>query len=123
MALTNDLMGLGFPAKQADAIGLNPIAAVTAAGTTTADATVLKKAQNYVNMTASGSDGVRLPTDMPLNKPYFVYNSSGSTGLVYPPTGGTINGGSTNAGLSTATLKFAMFIRYSTTGVNAILTA
>lgn len=122
MALTTDLMGVGFAAEQAKLVGQNSISAVTAAGTTTSDATVLKKAQNYVNMTATGSDGIRLPADAALNRPYIVYNGSGSTGKVYPPSSGTLNGGSADGALSLTTLKVAMFIRYSSTGWNYIVT-
>jgi hypothetical protein len=123
VALVKDLIGVGFADLQANAVGWNPIAAVSAAGTTTTDATVLKKAQNFVNMTATGSDGVRLPADAPLNKPYIIWNGSGSTGKVYPGTGGTLNGGSADAALSLTTLKQAIFIRYSTLGWTYNLTA
>ena len=124
MARDVDLMGLGTAAKLAALEGYGAVAAVTAAGTTTADATVIKKAQDFVSMTATGSDGVRLPADAALMKPYIIYNSSGSTGLIYPPTLGTLNGGTATTGtLSLTTLKVAMFMRYSNTGWIFILTA
>lgn len=120
----NNLMGVGFASEQADQIGLSAIAAVTAAGTTAADATILKKQQTFVNMTATGSDGIKLPADADIGVEYIVYNSSGSTGKVYPPTSGTLNGGTATSGsLSVATLKVARFIRYSSTGWIFILTA
>ena len=123
VALVKDLMGTGFADLQANAVGWNPIAAVTAAGSAATDATVLKKAQNFVNMTATGADGIKLPADAPLNKPYVVFNGSGSTGLVYPNTGGNLNGGTTDAALSMTTHKQAIFIRYSTLGWAYNLTA
>lgn len=123
MALNKDLMGGGMADSLARHAGLPNTLAVTAAGTTTADATVLATQNKVVTMTASGSDGIRLPTNMPLNAEYWVYNSSGSTGKVYPPSGGAINGGSTDAGLSVATLKVAVFMRLSTNVVISILTA
>ncbi len=123
VALNKDLMGVGFADSQATAVGWNPIVTVIAAGSAGISATVLKKAQNFVNMTATGADGLRLPADAPLNKPYVVWNGSGSTGLVYPNTGGTLNGGTIDAGLSMTTLKQAIFIRYSTLGWTYNLTA
>ncbi len=123
MALDRDLMGVGLPDSVARRVGLPSNLAVTAAGTTTADATVLSAQNKVVTMTATGSDGIRFSTNMPLNTPHWVFNSSGSTGKVYPPTGGAINGGSTDAGLSVATLKTVVFIRISANVVISILTA
>lgn len=119
-----NLMGVGMPAEQAAQVGLSAIAAVTAAGTTAADATIIKKQQTFVNMTATGSDGVKLPADADIGVEYIVYNSSGSTGKVYPPTSGTLNGDTATSGSkSLTTLKVARFIRYSSTGWIYILTA
>lgn len=123
MALNTDLVGTGVPDTLARRLGYPVQKAVTAAGTASTDATVLDTQNKVVNMTATGSDGIRLPTNMPLNTWYIVFNSSGSTGKVYPPTGGAINGGSTDAGLSLATLKNAAFMRLSTTVVISNLTA
>lgn len=122
--LRKNLMGVGIPAEAAAQIGLSAIAAITAAGTTAADATILNKQNTFVNMTASGSDGIKLPANADLGVEYIIYNSSGSTGLVYPPTSGTLNGGTATSGtLSLATLKVARFIRYSSTGWVYQLTA
>lgn len=119
-----NLMGVGMPAEQAAQVGLSAIAAVTAAGTTAADATIIKKQQTFVNMTATGSDGIKLPADADIGVEYIVYNSSGSTGKVYPPTSGTLNGDTATSGSkSLTTLKVARFIRYSSTGWIYILTA
>jgi len=123
MALDRDLMGVGFADKQAQLVGAPATTAVTAAGTTSADATVLGTQTKMVTGTFTGADGIRLPTNMKLNDPYWVFNSSGSTGLVYPPTGGALNGGSTDAGLSMTTKKVAQFIRLSTNVVIYNLTA
>lgn len=123
MSLAKDLIGGGIPDITARHLGYPTNLAVTAAGTTTTDATVLGTQSKVVTMTASGSDGIRLPTNMPLMTPYWLFNSSGSTGKVYPPTGGAINGGSTDAGLSVATLKTVVFMRISTNVVISILTA
>lgn len=123
MSLDKDLMGVGFADKQASNVGMAANLAVTAAGTSSTDATVLGGQNKVVTMTATGADGIRLPATMKLNDPYWVYNSSGSTGIVYPPTGGALNGGSTDAGLSMATKKVAIFMRLSTNVVIYDLTA
>lgn len=123
MALDKDLMGVGIPDSAARRIGLPVNFAATGAGTTSADATVLNAQNKVVTLTATGSDGIRFATNMPLMTPHWVFNSSGSTGKVYPPTGGAINGGSTDAGLSLTTLKVAIFLRISTNVVISNLTA
>lgn len=123
MALNTDLMGVGMADSVARRVGLPTQLAVTAAGTTTADATVLNAQNKVAIMTATGADGIRFPDNTPLNAEFWVFNASGSTGKVYPPTGGAINGGSTDAGLSVATLKTVVFMRLSTTRMISILTA
>lgn len=124
MPLTTDLLGLGLPAEQAVRIGTQANSAITAAGTTAADATVMVKGQDFVSMTASGSDGIKLPSDAELMHDYWVYNSSGSTGKVYPPTSGTLNGGTATSGaLSLTTLKVVVFRRISSTSWVYNLTA
>lgn len=123
MALTNSLVGVGMPAKLSERVGYPGSTAITAAGSASTDATVLATQTKVVNGTFTGADGIRLPTNMPLNEWYVVFNSSGSTGLVYPPTGGALNGGSTDTGLSMTTHKVAQFMRLSTNVVIYNLTA
>lgn len=124
MSTQKDLMGLGTPAEAALRLGWPAIEGVSAAGTTAADATVLKKGQRLVFMTATGADGLKLPADAELMVPYIIHNTSGSTGLIYPPTDGRINSGTATTGtLSMATLKTAIFWRGSPTHWVAILTA
>lgn len=115
MSKTSDLMGLGFSAPQASNIGYSSVA-ITAAGTTTADATVCDAQNSFFIMTATGSDGIRMNSAVPLLRPILVVNTSGSTGKVYPASGGAINGGSTDAAISVPANKSAIILRYSTTG-------
>lgn len=115
MTSTKDLMGLGTPAAQAIAEGYSDIA-ITAAGTTTANATVCDAQNDVFRLTATGADGIRLNTSTPLLSPIFIANISGSTGLVYPATGGNFNGGSTDAAISVAANKCLIVMRFSTTG-------
>lgn len=89
-------------------VRVKPIATgITAAGTTTADATAIAQGVNVVGTTASGT-GVRLPT-MAAGDVIRVFNQGANALLVYPPTGGTINALSANAGFSVGAGKAAMF--------------
>lgn len=121
--LAKDMMGVGMPAEFAIREGFPGTSAVTAAGSSTTDATVLVKEQRVVIMTATGADGIRLPSTAELMVPYIVVNTSGSTGKVYPPTSGTLNGAAADAAISVATLKAITCMRYSSTGWVANLSA
>jgi len=112
MSIAKDLVGVGMPAAFAQLEGFSAVAAVSAAGTTTADATVLKVAQDSVQMTGTGANGIRLPTDMPLMAPYVLSAVSGAT-LVYPPTGCAFNGLAVNVSISVAANKSAIIYRQS----------
>lgn len=82
----------------------SPTTAITAASTAQSTATALTGAWNIVT-TAVGETGVRLPASYPAYTPLVVRVTSSTAGLVFPPTGGTINGGSANASLSVAQNK------------------
>jgi len=114
MTGSKDLMGLGFSWPLAQAEGYSSIA-ITAAGTTSADATSCDGQNSVFIMTATGSDGIRMNTAVPLFKPILVINTSASTGKVYPFTGGNFNGGSTDAGISVLTHSAMFLMRVSST--------
>lgn len=114
MTKATDLMSLGFAWPLALAEGYSSVA-ITAAGSTTTDATACDGQNSIFIMTATGADGIRMNTAVPLMKPIFVVNTSASTGLVYPFTGGNFNGGSTDAAISVATHKAMLIMRLSTT--------
>jgi hypothetical protein len=122
MTSSKDLMGLGFSWPGAQAIGYSNIA-ITAAGSTTTDATVCDATNDVFIMTATGSDGIRMNAAVPLLTPLIVINTSGSTGKVYPATGGNFNGLSTDAAISVGANKMLILIRYSTTGWGSNLSA
>lgn len=109
MARPQDLMGLGMPPTLASALGNEP-QALTATGTTQGGAAAIRS--HLVTMTATGADGIVLPSNALVGTPYFVFNSSGSTGLVYCPSGQTMNTTS-NGSLSVTTHKLAVFIQAS----------
>lgn len=123
MASTKDLAGLGMSAQLASYVGFEP-EAVTAAGTATGTATVLRANAGFINVTTAGSaDGIRFNDAWPLGRPVFIVNPNATTANIYPPTGGNINGGLTDGAITLAQNKVRLFIRYSTTLCYSILTA
>jgi hypothetical protein len=90
MALPSRLMGSGMGPQAANNIVGDAANAVTAAGTTATDATLLSAVNNNVSTTASGTGVKLMPTET--GALVYVRNSGASTLLVYPATGSTING-------------------------------
>ena len=96
MALKSDLMAAGLPAAIANKLGLDPVASVTAAGTTQTTATAL--AGNNANVsTPTIGGGVKLQATEGTTT---IYNSGPNTLTIYPPVGSTIVGLAANAGLT-----------------------
>jgi hypothetical protein len=114
MALLTDLIGLGMPPEQAakigtptiDALPAEPVsAAVTAAGSTISDATLLTGQVNNVT-TAASSTGVKLNSNTPLGITVVVRNGGANDLKLYPPTSSDqINGGSAGASVTLTTLN------------------
>lgn len=94
---------------------------LVAAGSTQATAASLPAANNFVATTAA-STGVILPPSNGGDE-VFVFNGGANALLVYPPVGGGINGGSTNAAVSVPTLKAIYFVVASATQIGALLSA
>ena len=88
------------------------------AGTTqtSAGATALTTKTNIVATVGTTNDGVRLPL-APQNDEIMVYIAGANTAKIYPPTGGTINGGGTDAAVTLATTKAAKFVCTSADGL------
>lgn len=122
MAKTTDLTGVGFAPAQAQAVGYSSIA-ITAAGSNSATATVCDNQNSFFILTATGTDGIRMNSAVPLLRPIVIANTSGSNGKVYPPTGGTVNGGSTDAGETITSTTVQIWYRFSSTGWAAVLGA
>lgn len=115
MAQTADLMGYGTPGPVADLLGTNAPASLTATGTTSTDAKVVATGQDFIVLTGSGSDGIRLPSGAQIGVDYYITCITGGA-KVYPHTGGALNGGSTDAGITVGANKAAIAKRYSSTG-------
>jgi hypothetical protein len=121
MSLQIDLMGVGVPAEEALLVGVSTYTTVTAAGTTAGTATTLTVSNANVTA-AAGATGVILNTASVLEKQYWVTNNSASTAtaLVYPVSGGKINGLATDAGFAVGVGQTCVFIRHSTNVWSAI---
>lgn len=121
MAISKQLMGAGFSAGQANAVGGSVNANVTAAGTAQGDATLLTAAVNNIG-TAASSTGVRLPQGQPGDE-LVILNSGAQTVAVYPPTGAKINAGTTNSALNVVAGAAILVKQVSATLFISVLTA
>ena len=109
MPSANSLTALGIAPQAAQALGWNCVA-VTAAGTVTGTATVLAPYVVANVTTAASQTGVRLPAANPGDEVVLNVTSS-TTGNLYPPTGGTLNG--SGSALSVAQNKTVHCFCYS----------
>lgn len=99
MSTTADLTGLGMPPALAERLGNTP-ASVSGAGTTQGTATTLRGSLFLATPTASNT-GFILSNLISTGRPVRVFNRSATVAaIVYPPSGGAINGGSANAGVT-----------------------
>lgn len=77
------------------------ITTAAAAGSTTSNATVLAKVPLTVVTGGDATKGVRLPV-LPIGESMEIHNQAAAVLKLYPPTGGKINGGSTDASVNVA---------------------
>lgn len=117
MALTNDMVSSGVQSHRALAINGTVATGLSGAGANQAAATALVAATNVFS-TVGASTGARLPVGN-LGDEVFVRNAGANALAVYPPTGGTINGGATNAADGTA-LALASSYRYKCVSANGL---
>lgn len=98
---------------------------LTATGSTQGTALALPSDFNIFT-TVAASTGAILPGAVPTSNVtdvYIVVNHGASTLSVYPPTGGKIANGSTNAAFSVAANKTAFFYKISSTDYAASVSA
>lgn len=113
-ALSSDLGGLGLPMELANRVGYSALTSLTGVGTAQVGGTAIPNFTNNVStVTAGGATAFVLPALAELEVPYFVYNPSATTALVFPHVGGSINAAATNASVNIATLLARVFIRKS----------
>lgn len=101
---TRDIM-LTLPAERG--VGLGTVV-TSAAGTVQGDATLITGLVTVLT-TVAASTGVRLPT-LSSNVDRRVVHYGANDLKVYPPSGGTINGGSTNAAVTLVANQSVLFV-------------
>lgn len=111
MAQSKDLMGLGLPAELAALLGNTP-ATLAGVGTTQAGAQVLNSSMAQLT-TSSGQTAFIFRSTSSITRLFFMFNTTATTALIFPPVGGTIQGQSQDASFSIAQNKGAMFWHFS----------
>jgi hypothetical protein len=103
MATTKDLMGLGMAAELALRLGYQQVS-VTASGTTQNSAGGLLKGvgNKIVLATVTSGQAITLPSAAAIGDEIIVDNISAAAGIIFPPTGGFINGNAVNAEVNMA---------------------
>lgn len=100
MARASKLMAAGMGVLAAKMIGGECDSSFTTAGSTSADAAKITKEITRLT-TVGASSGAILPVSDP-GDIYWLYNSSGTTATIYPPSGATINASASSLSLPTA---------------------
>lgn len=111
--LISDLVGVGLPPEQAARLGLD-IATLAGVGTSQSGAAAIAKPVT-LGTTASSQTAFVLPSTAELLEEFEFHNTSATAALLFPPSGGAINGGSTNASISVAQNQCVRLRRVSTT--------
>jgi hypothetical protein len=114
MPQETDLMGIGMPVQQAHILG-NQSQKVTGTGTSQATGALLET--NMAELTTAGgntaftlANNSNDPAD--IGTPVYVANSTATAGLVFVPSGHTLNG-TANGSLSIAQNKLAYFVQFA----------
>ncbi|MGM4987419.1 hypothetical protein [Tardiphaga sp. 841_E9_N1_2] len=115
MALAKDLIQVGIPDQAAKRLGYQ-YGTLTSAGTTSADAAACSATATLVEVTGAASSGIKLSADSEVGMDFVYANTSANAILIYPPTGGQINGDTATTG--TVPLAARGTTRCIRTGVN-----
>lgn len=121
MAAAANLIGVGVPPAAASRLGFTPS---TKAGTGTAQTGATAINTNMTIVTATGgATAFVLPAAIPGSGPLVIYNSSGTSALIYPGSGKTFNGGSADAALTLPTLRSLVIFKTDATNWVAFFNA
>ncbi len=117
MSAAAKLIGVGVPPAQAKILGFPTPPTLAGVGTAQSGAAAIS--QNFTIVTAAGgATAFVMPADIPGAGPYILYNSSGTSALIYPGSAKTFNGGSADAALTLPTLR--SLVIYKTDATNWI---
>lgn len=104
MTIRKNIIGLGTPGQTASSIVGSVGTTVAGAGTTRLDATLLPMTSNHWVTVGANNSGLILPPgngtgdSLQAGDYMRVYNDTSNTLLLYPPTGGQLNGGTVSTG-------------------------
>ncbi len=116
-------MGAGMPAGQASQLG-DTIKSITGAGTAQGGSSPTVYAGDVALLTTSaGQTACTLDSAFPVGEVAEVYTITATTGLLFPPSGCTIDQGSANASVNIAQNKGRRIRRTSATAFHTILGA
>ena len=112
MTTAGKLQTQGIRSQQAKAILGDVESAITATGTTAADAYAIK-ASITVLSAGAGTTGIVLPVAAASDN-FKIVNQSGSNKILYPPTGGTLNDAAIDASITLADNDFDLITALNT---------
>lgn len=115
-----DLVGLGMPPELARVLG-NTANALTCTGTSQATAATIKT-HNTELVAASSQTGAIFNSNSLVGSPFYLFTSSSTSAVVYPPTGQTLNG-TQNGTFTLAQNKAAIAIQFKKGSWSTVLTA
>ena len=122
-ALTTSLMGAGMPAGLASQLG-DTIKSITGAGTAQGGSSPIVYGGDVCLLTTAASQtACTIDSGMRVGETVEVYTITATTGLLFPPTGCTIDQGSANASVNIAQNKGRRIRRVSTTAFVSLLGA
>lgn len=122
-ALATSLMGLGMPGPLAAIVG-DAIVSVTGVGTAQGGSSpTIRGGQVVLFTTAASNTAATIDSGMAVGDVVEVSTITATTGLIFPPTGCTIDQGSANASVSIAQNKTRRIRRVSPTAFTSILSA
>jgi hypothetical protein len=103
MATADALINLGTPAEVAKRIGWQRVALVTSGAVQGAGAVMKGTGNQLVTLTVtSASDAATLPNEAEIGDEVIVTNPGANAGVIYPPSGETINGNAADAQVTLA---------------------
>jgi len=122
-ALANDLTSLGMAPVMASRMGV-VIKSITGAGTAQGGSSPVVYGGNVCLLTtASSQTACTIDSAFPVGETAEVYTITATTGLLFPPSGCTIDQGSANASVNIAQNKGRIIRRVSATAFVTVLSA
>jgi hypothetical protein len=99
------------------------VQALTASTTQTEANTAILNGDIIALTVSNASDSVKIPPDLPVGTIIHVVNLSANAGKVYPPTGGSINGGTATTGSVAIAASISLLIYVTASGAASTYSA